>query len=106
MVVASIRVQAGTTLTYSYRSDCYKPHAAKVSTLINLFAQILAFAISFRALPFGQRHRFHVAWGTFAAINFVAWLPLVLRDWKGEQIRKRRRKPKVHEGLEFHECKC
>jgi hypothetical protein len=45
MVVASVRVQAGTTLTYSYRSDCQKPQAAKVSTLINLFRQIFAFAV-------------------------------------------------------------
>jgi hypothetical protein len=78
MVVASVRVQAGTTLTYSYRSDCYKPQAAKVSTLINLFRQIFAFAITFCALPFGQGHRFDVAWGTFAAINSVVALVTIL----------------------------
>lgn len=99
MVVASVGVQAGTTLTYSYCSDCYKPQAAEVSTLINLFRQIFPFRIGFYALPFGKRHGFDVAWGTFAAINFVAWLPLLLLIWKGEEIRKRQEKPKVHEDL-------
>jgi MFS family permease len=99
MVVASIGVQAGTTLTYSYCSDCYKPQAAEVSTIINLFRQIFAFTIGFYALPFGQGAGFDVAWGTFAVINFVTWLPLMLLIWKGEAIRKKQGQPKVHEDL-------
>jgi hypothetical protein len=99
MSVASIGVQAGTTLTYSYCSDCYKPQAAEVSTLINLFRQVFAFTIGFYALPFAKAHGYDVAWGTFATINFVAWLPLLFLIWKGEEIRKRQGKPKVHEDL-------
>ncbi|KAL6834623.1 major facilitator superfamily domain-containing protein [Trichoderma camerunense] len=99
MAVASIGVQAGTTLTYSYISDCYKPQAAEVSTIINLFRQIFAFTIGFYALPFGQSAGFDVAWGVFAVINFVAWLPLLLLIFRGEEIRKAQGVPEMHQDL-------
>jgi MFS family permease len=99
MVVASIGVQAGTTLVYSYCTDCYKPQAAEVSTIINLFRQIYAFSIGFYALPFGEKHGFATAWGTFAVINFVTWLPLLYLIWKGEEIREREGKPDLHKDL-------
>ncbi|KAI5461870.1 major facilitator superfamily domain-containing protein [Mariannaea sp. PMI_226] len=99
MVVTSIGVQAGTTLVYSYCSDCYKPQAAEISTIINLFRQIYAFTIGFYALPFGENQGFGVAWGTFAAINFVTWLPLVLLIFKGDKIREKQGTPKMHEDI-------
>ncbi|KAM0253069.1 hypothetical protein ACHAQJ_007445 [Trichoderma viride] len=99
MAVASIGVQAGTTLTYSYISDCYKPQAAEVSTVINLFRQIFAFTIGFYALPFGQSAGFDVAWGVFAVINFLAWCPLILLIWRGEEIRKAQGLPEMHQDL-------
>lgn len=99
MAVASIGVQAGTTLTYSYISDCYKPQAAEVSTIINLFRQIFAFTIGFYALPFGESAGFDVAWGVFAVINFVAWLPLLLLIYRGEEIRKAQGVPEMHQDL-------
>ena len=99
MVVASIGVQAGTTLTYSYCTDCYKPQSAEVSTIINLFRQIFAFSIGFYALPFGEHSGFGTAWGTFAAINFVTWLPLFYLMWKGEEIRARQGTPNLHKDL-------
>ena len=97
--MASIGVQAGTTLVYSYCTDCYKPQAAEVSTIINLFRQIFAFTIGFYALPFGQGAGFGVAWGTFAAINFVTWLPLLFLIWKGEKIREIQGIPNLHKDL-------
>jgi hypothetical protein len=99
MVVTSIGVQAGTTLTYSYCSDCYKPQAAEVSTIINLFRFTYAFTIGFYALPFGHGSGFGVAWGTFAAVNFVTWLPLVFLIWKGEKIRESQGLPDLHKDL-------
>ncbi len=99
MAVASIGVQAGTTLVYSYCSDCYKPQAAEISTVINLFRQLFAFSIGFYALPFGQGAGFDVAWGTFAAINFVTWVPLLWLMFKGESIRQKQGEPKMHEDL-------
>lgn len=84
MTVASIGVQAATTLTYTYCSDCYKPQAAEVLTLVNLFRQIFAFSIGFDALPFGEKDGFDVAWGTCAALQFAAWLPLLILIWKGK----------------------
>ncbi|KAH8905828.1 MFS general substrate transporter [Coniochaeta sp. PMI_546] len=99
MVVASIGVQAGTTLVYSYCSDCYKPQAAEISTIINLFRQIFAFTIGFYAIPYGTGHGYDVAWGTFAAINFVTWLPVVFLIFRGEAIRAKQGVPKMHEDL-------
>ncbi|PTB36881.1 uncharacterized protein TrAFT101_007254 [Trichoderma asperellum] len=99
MTVASIGVQAGTTLTYSYIADCYKPQAAEVSTIINLFRQTFAFTIGFYALPFGQSAGFDVAWGVFAIINFCAWCPLLLLIWKGQEIRQAQGVPKMHTDL-------
>ena len=98
-VVASIGVQAGTTLTYSYCSDCYKPQAAEVSTIINLFRFVFAFTLGFYALPFGDKIGFGGAWGTLAAINFVTWIPLVVLIWKGQRIRERQGEPNLHKDL-------
>jgi hypothetical protein len=97
--VASVGVQAGTTLTYSYCSDCYKPQAAEVSTIINLFRFVFAFTLGFYALPFGNKDGFGVAWGTLAVVNFVTWIPLVVLIWKGEYIRGRQGVPNLHKDL-------
>jgi MFS family permease len=89
MVVASIGVQAGTTLTYAYCTDCYKPQAAEVSTMINLSRQVYAFTIY--ALPFAN--------GVLAPINFLLWLPIIFLMWKGEETRKRQGVPDWHKDL-------
>jgi MFS family permease len=99
MVITSIGVQVSTTLVYSYCSDCYKPQAAEISTIINLFRQIFAFTIGFYALPFGEGSGFETAWSTFAAINFATWLPLLVLIYKGDAIRKMQGQPKMHEDL-------
>ena len=36
------------------------------------------FTIGFYALPFGQSTSFAASEGTFAAINFLTWIPLML----------------------------
>jgi MFS family permease len=99
MVVASIGVQAGTTLTYAYCTDCYKPQAAEVSTMINLSRQVYAFTIGFYALPFANRVGYGTAWGVLASINFLLWLPIIFLMWKGEEIRKRQGVPDWHKDL-------
>ena len=99
MVVTSIGTQAATTLVYAYCTDCYKPQAAEVSTLINLFRQIFAFSIGFYALPFGQHKGWGTSWGSFAAINIAFWLPLLFLIWKGEEIRARQGEPDLHNDL-------
>ena len=98
-LIASIGVQAATTLTYAYCTDCYKPQAAEVSTVINLFRQLFAFTIGFYCLPFGESAGFGVAWGVLAAINFVSWLPILFLIWKGEKIRIGQGEPNVHKDL-------
>ena len=39
MGVAGVGLQVGTTMTYTYCTDCYKPQAAEVGAIINLFRQ-------------------------------------------------------------------
>jgi hypothetical protein len=95
-LVTSIGVQAGTTLTYSYCSDCYKAQVAEVSTIINLFRFVFTFTVGFYALPFGDRVGFGEAWGTLAAANFLMWLPLLFLIWKSEYIRGRQGEPSWH----------
>ncbi|KAF2099946.1 MFS general substrate transporter [Rhizodiscina lignyota] len=99
MAVTSIGTQAATTLTYAYCTDCYKPQAAEVSTLINLFRQMFAFVIGFYALPFGEGDGYGVAWGTFAAINFLFWIPLMWLIWRGKWIRDIQGEPDLHNDL-------
>jgi MFS family permease len=99
MAIASVGVQAATTLTYSYISDCYKPQAAEVSTVINLFRFVFAFTIGFYALPFGADIGQAKEWSTLAAINFATWLMLLVFVFKGEAIRKSQGLPKLHEDL-------
>jgi hypothetical protein len=99
MTVTSIGVQAGTTLTYAYCTDCYKPQAAEISTLINLARQIFAFTIGFYALPYGEGTSFAASQGTYAAINFLTWCPLMLLIWKGEKIRAWQGEPDLHKDL-------
>lgn len=98
-LIASIGVQAGTTITYSYCSDCYKPQAAEVSTIINLFRFVFAFTLGFYALPYSSEVGFGGAWGTLAAVNFLTWLPLLFLIWKGEYIRGLQGEPSLHKDL-------
>lgn len=97
--VASIGVQAGTTLTYSYCTDCYKPQAAEVSAIINWFRFVFAFTLGFYALPFAHEAGFGGAWGTLSAINFLTWLSLLFLIWKGEKIRSYQGEPNLHKDL-------
>jgi MFS family permease len=99
LVITSIGVQAGTTLTYAYCTDCYKPQAAEISTLINLARQIFAFTLGFYAIPFGESRSFAASESTYAAINFIAWCPLIFLLWKGQEIRKRQGEPNLHKDL-------
>ncbi|KAL9114591.1 MAG: hypothetical protein Q9227_001269 [Pyrenula ochraceoflavens] len=99
ITVTSIGNQAATTLTYAYCTDCYKPQAAEISTLINMFRNVFAFTVGFYLLDFGQGSGFGVAWGTFAAINFVSWLPLLVLIRRGETIRKGQGVPNLHQDL-------
>lgn len=99
MAVTSVGTQAATTLTYAYCTDCYKPQAAEISTLINLFRQIFAFCIGWYALPFGEKVGYGGAWGTLAGINLLFWFPLLYLIWRGEKIRDAQGDPDLHNDL-------
>nr|UBX54573.1 MFS general substrate transporter [Aspergillus sp.] len=50
MGLASLGLQIGTTVVYSYLTDCYRAQSAEVSTILNVFRQIFSCFISFYAL--------------------------------------------------------
>ena len=52
-----------------------------------------------RCLSFAERVEFGGAWGTLAAINFAAWLLLLIIIFKGESIRSRQGEPTLHKDL-------
>ena len=87
MAISNFGLQIGTTVTYSYCIDCYKPQSAEVSALINFFRQCFSCLVSFYAIPFGEAIQFQFAWLTLALINVILWaLFLSVMIW-GEKIR-------------------
>ncbi|OAP57700.1 hypothetical protein AYL99_08438 [Fonsecaea erecta] len=78
MGIAGLGLQIATTVLYAYTTDCYKPQSAEISTLLNVFRQSFSCLISFYALPFGARVGIQYAWLTFALINVILLLPILL----------------------------
>jgi len=91
-------LQIASTCLYAYISDCYKPQTPESGVLFNL-GRGLSFIVGYFALPFAAKSGFGAAWGTFAAVLFVFWLPIgALLIW-GEQWRKKLGEPTFHRYL-------
>jgi len=83
---------------YAYVSDCYRAQTPESGVLFNL-SRGLSFVVGFFALPFADDVGYPVAWGTFAAILFLSFLPIaVLMVWGGKW-RARLREPNIHRYL-------
>ncbi|KAJ9502362.1 hypothetical protein H2202_002428 [Exophiala xenobiotica] len=99
MGLASFGLQVGATMVYTYATDCYKPQAAEVGVVINLYKSIFAFTIGFYAVPFGEEAGYSVSFPVLGAINAVALLPLIYLWFYGETVRERQGLPHIHEDL-------
>ncbi|KAK5199173.1 hypothetical protein LTR92_001647 [Exophiala xenobiotica] len=86
-------------MVYTYATDCYKPQAAEVGVVINLYKSIFAFTIGFYAVPFGEEAGYSVSFPVLGAINAVALLPLIYLWFYGETVRERQGLPHIHEDL-------
>ncbi|KAJ6453521.1 major facilitator superfamily domain-containing protein [Mycena sanguinolenta] len=93
--VGAFGLQLGSTLLYAYISDCYKPQTPETGVLFNL-SRGLSFFIPFVATRLANQISYLWAWFTFAAILFVAYLPVAALIWYGERWRIAAGTPKFH----------
>lgn len=98
LAVGTFGLQVASTCLYSYISDCYKPQTPESGVLFNL-SRGLSFVVGYFALPFADEVGFPAAWGTFAAVLFVFYIPIVaLMGW-GERWRHRLGEPAFHKHM-------
>ncbi|CZT11860.1 related to HOL1 protein [Rhynchosporium agropyri] len=83
-------LQIASTTLYAYTSDCYKPQTPESGTLFN-FGRGLSFAVGYFWEPFKNTHGvgFAGAWGTFAAVVVLGWLPVGVLMLTGQRWRER-----------------
>ncbi|ORY00098.1 major facilitator superfamily domain-containing protein [Clohesyomyces aquaticus] len=82
--IAALGLQIVSTNIFAYITDCYKPRSAEISTLLNVGRQTFSFTLGFYALPFAKETSFGLAWGVFAIIQTLSFVPLVVLMWKGK----------------------
>ncbi|KAH8820654.1 major facilitator superfamily domain-containing protein [Xylogone sp. PMI_703] len=99
MGVAGFGLQVGATMVYTYTTDCYKPQAAEIGAVINLYKSVFAFNIGFYAVPFGESAGWQVSFPVLGAVNTLTLFPLIYLYFKGEKIREWQGLPKIHEDL-------
>lgn len=88
-------LQILSTILYAYVSDTYKPQTPESGVLFNL-GRGLSFTVGYYALEYAGKSGYAAAWGTFAAILVVFFLPIVaLMAW-GEEWREKLGKPNFH----------
>lgn len=88
LALGAFGLQIASTCLYSYISDCYRLQTPECGVLFN-FGRGLSFVVGYFALPFAQKIGFPGAWGTFAGVVALSWVPIaVLMVW-GERWRDR-----------------
>ena len=97
--IAAVGLQIISTNVYAYVTDCYKPQSSEISTLLNFGRQTFSFTLGFYMIPFAEETTFGTAWGVFAIIHVLVFLPVVALMWKGQQWRKRLGSPDFHKEL-------
>ncbi|KAG9248343.1 major facilitator superfamily domain-containing protein [Calycina marina] len=88
-------LQIASTCLYAYVSDCYKPQTPESGVLFNL-SRGLSFFVGYFALPYADSAGFPAAWGTFAAVLVVFFIPIVALMIWGERWRHRLGEPAFH----------
>ncbi|KAK6382786.1 hypothetical protein LTS17_003455 [Exophiala oligosperma] len=83
MGIANFGLQIATTVTYSYCTDCYKPQSSEISSILNVFRNVFSMTISFYAIPFGDKIGYQYAWLTFALLNVIFLVPMIMLRFYG-----------------------
>lgn len=97
--IAAFGLQIISTNVFAYVTDCYKPQSAEISTLLNFGRQTFSFTLGFYMLPFAKATTFGTAWGVFAVIHVLTFLPVILLMWKGRAWREKLGAPNFHKEL-------
>lgn len=91
-------LQIASTCLYAYISDCYKPQTPESGVLLNL-GRGLSFVVGYFALPYAMEVGYAAAWGTFAGVLFLFFIPVAgLIVW-GENWRVQMGEPRFHRFL-------
>ena len=91
-------LQIASTCLYAYISDCYKPQSPESGVLFNL-GRGLSFVVGYFALPYAAEAGYAAAWGTFAGVLFLFFIPVAMLMVWGEGWRKRMGEPEFHRFL-------
>lgn len=87
--IGAFGLQIISTNIFAYCTDCYKPQAAEISTLLNLGRQIFSFTLGFYMLRFASATTWGIAWSTVAIINAVLFTGIVVLMCRGRLWRER-----------------
>ncbi|TVY37770.1 Efflux pump vrtL, partial [Lachnellula cervina] len=74
LAVSVFGLQITTTTLYTYTADAHAPSTPESGTLFNL-SRGLSFVVGFFALPYAEKVGYLGAWGTFAAVVGLSWVP-------------------------------
>lgn len=94
MGVACFGLQIITTTTYTYAIDCYRTESSEVAQLFNFIRQEIGMTFAFYVVRLGDKIGYQWTFLMFALIGGVlAFIPMLLIIFRGEQWRKRLGKP-------------
>lgn len=85
--IGAFGLQIISTNVFAYCTDCYKPQAAEISTLLNFGRQVFSFTLGFYMVPFAHATTWGVAWGVMAIINAALFSGIIALMWQGEAWR-------------------
>ncbi|RFU29413.1 hypothetical protein B7463_g6927, partial [Scytalidium lignicola] len=80
----SFALQSVTTVTFTYPVDCYENRAGEVGVILNMGRQIFSFYVSFYLHKYTERVGYAWAYGIYAILSCVLFLPIIaLMRWGG-----------------------
>jgi len=95
MGTACFGIQVVTTTCYTYAIDCYRPEGSEIALLFNFVRQEFGMTFAFYAIPMANKIGFQWEFIFFACMgSILAFIPILVLMWKGEEIRKRIGKPR------------
>ncbi|KAL9106505.1 MAG: hypothetical protein Q9227_008484 [Pyrenula ochraceoflavens] len=85
--IGAFGLQIVSTNIYAYLTDCYKPQASEISTLLNFGRQVFSFTLGFYMIPFAEETTYGIAWMVMGLIDAFLFLGVIACMWRGEQWR-------------------
>ncbi|KIX05595.1 uncharacterized protein Z518_06467 [Rhinocladiella mackenziei CBS 650.93] len=89
IAIYSFAIQIVSTVTFTYAVDCYEHVAGEVALVLNFCRMEFAFYVSFYLPHYTKKVGYGWAFGIYAILSVMLFLPMILLMFKGGQIRKR-----------------